>query len=372
MLHVNLRRSLSVTRPLKGVVAKTPFMAPAREAYRVVRGLARLERKKSGGSHHLRMLRRGFFSDKHWRYRDADIHPFLYLSDWAYETRCASLNPLFIREIFRDKEAFWKHLNNEGMDHSAPAHLGVLRGGRFERNVREIDSGRAILTKAIRGSGGAGILFFDDYRSFETAVKSDNIPDSVVQESIAGHEQISQIFPRSLNTMRILAFRGLDGEIVIPAAAQKFGTQSTGRVDNSAAGGLVAEIDVESGTLSPLVTFDKSGRKLLDQHPDTLVSVKGFEIPYWSRSKQLVIELMRVFPTALHVGWDIAITDSGPIVIEANAHPDPVLLQAYSPALLSNSDAVQFYWHRRVIGVRQYRWLISRQRQFLSIPKSTL
>jgi Sugar-transfer associated ATP-grasp len=53
----------------------------------------------------------------------------------------------------------------------------------------------------------------------------------------------------------------------------------------------------------------------------------GFELPMWNAAKSLALEGMKVFPKMGMIGWDIAITDVGPVIVEPNETPDHMLPQ---------------------------------------------
>lgn len=56
------------------------------------------------------------------------------------------------------------------------------------------------------------------------------------------------------------------------------------------------------------------------EHPDTNFRFEEFEVPYAQESKDLCAELSNCLPNRL-IGWDIAITNKEPVVIERNIKP---------------------------------------------------
>ncbi len=51
----------------------------------------------------------------------------------------------------------------------------------------------------------------------------------------------------------------------------------------------------------------------------------GYGMPYWHKTIELVNEMAHLIPTLRYVGWDIAITEAGPELIEANHNADHAL-----------------------------------------------
>ncbi len=54
------------------------------------------------------------------------------------------------------------------------------------------------------------------------------------------------------------------------------------------------------------------------KHPVTGEVIVGFQIPFWNQIIELVKELAYVVPQVRYVGWNIAITEKRPILIEGN------------------------------------------------------
>ena len=69
---------------------------------------------------------------------------------------------------------------------------------------------------------------------------------------------------------------------------------------------------------------DGMGFRKLAHHPGTGVAFDGFSLPFWEEARSLVETAATLFLPMRCIGWDVAITPSGPALIEANmwvAHP---------------------------------------------------
>jgi hypothetical protein len=84
-----------------------------------------------------------------------------------------------------------------------------------------------------------------------------------------------------------------------------------------------AAIDLAHGTLSAM-TGDKAEclSQWHDRHPVTGVAIKGRDVPCWDAVAALAERAHRVTRDRVLVGWDIAITPSGPLLLEGNSYPD--------------------------------------------------
>jgi len=99
-------------------------------------------------------------------------------------------------------------------------------------------------------------------------------------------------------------------------------------VDNfslGATGNLIGYGDREQGVLRGAVTLHESGSGMatIHRHPVTGVSFDGFVVPYWREAIELVSNAQRHFKELRTLGWDVALTDGGPAILEANARWDP-------------------------------------------------
>ena len=80
-------------------------------------------------------------------------------------------------------------------------------------------------------------------------------------------------------------------------------------------GGSAVLIDMETGKL----TGDGVDKKLnWVEYSSTGVKYDGYEVPYWEEIKALCLEAALVNDQIHFVGWDVAITPDGPLLIEGN------------------------------------------------------
>jgi hypothetical protein len=107
-----------------------------------------------------------------------------------------------------------------------------------------------------------------------------------------------------------------------------FGKNRT--VDNLHAGGIGALVDLDSGKLSKSSNLGSDARLgWFSTHPDTGASIEGRVVPFWDDVKQAAVAAHRQFSDRVVVGWDIAVLEDGPILVEGNGNPDLDILQRY-------------------------------------------
>jgi hypothetical protein len=92
-----------------------------------------------------------------------------------------------------------------------------------------------------------------------------------------------------------------------------------------------AAIDLETGQLGQL-TGDKPDSCLAwyDVHPITGARVLGRQIEGWPALRELALRAHRVFRDRIIIGWDLALTTDGPMMIEGNSNMDVSFIQRLS------------------------------------------
>lgn len=123
----------------------------------------------------------------------------------------------------------------------------------------------------------------------------------------------------SVNTVRFMTTLYPDGSAKVIATFVKIGRAGK-CVDNAGGGGNVDVcVDTETGEIKYAIQYDGwRNIKDIEKHPDSGSQLNGVIIENWDAIKAEVIKFQQAFPYCKAAGWDIAITDEGPVVIEVN------------------------------------------------------
>jgi hypothetical protein len=147
-----------------------------------------------------------------------------------------------------------------------------------------------------------------------------------LQETIYQHEKMSQLYPHSINTLRLqTVFNDKKPECFYKIL--RIGAKGN-FVDNWAKGGLIVKIDSDTGNLADKGLFKPGYGQFAVVHPDTNVKLADFNVPYFNEAVEMVEKLHEYFYGVHTIGWDIAITPEGPCVIEGNDNWEITLLQS--------------------------------------------
>lgn len=184
----------------------------------------------------------------------------------------------------------------------------------FSRNIR-------FFIKPHNGCAGIGAKIIDQ-KQYENGKESilQELQGAawVFEELIEQEGSIAQIYPYSINTIRINTVV-TRGAVKILSAAFRMGNNG-GITDNFHQGGIAAPVDISSGIIYGLAT-DRWNRTYT-HHPFSGVKLIGLSLPQWNKVLELAHELVAVVPQVRFVGWDIALTSKGiPVMVEGNVHP---------------------------------------------------
>lgn len=189
----------------------------------------------------------------------------------------------------------------------------------FDKVKEFIEKRDAIVVKPISGLGGGGVRKVEtktikDLKKFYEDLKENNefIEDLVVQ-----NKDWDKLNSGSINTLRVYTY-ALNGKSRILYACARIGSTDA-IVDNFHSGGVGVLVDVEKGCLVGKA-INKANVES-DVTPRTKIKVDGYKIPMWNEVKKLALEAALVNDKVNIVGWDVALSNKGPLLIEGNRGP---------------------------------------------------
>lgn len=205
----------------------------------------------------------------------------------------------------------------------------INRNISFEEFKERFANEKKIVYKPLDGNGGLGICVFaiDDDTVKEVYEKIMGYSRGVVEGFVVQHADISRLTPNSVNTVRVVSVSedvtgSEERKTDVAYVAMRIGSGKS-CVDNFTDGGMVVGVDLEKGEIvTDGVTIDGT---VFTHHPETNTKFRGFKIPYFKETLEMVQEAGKTISG--YVGWDIAITETGPVLIEANIMPGNRILQ---------------------------------------------
>jgi hypothetical protein len=211
----------------------------------------------------------------------------------------AVFNSIFAEYVGRD----WLNLNE-----ATAEDFARFASGRRELIVKPLNS--------INGRGVERLTLTPetDIPALYARLKADGQP--LAEECVCQHPDMARLYPHSVNTLRLVTVAGPDTVHVVYRGVRM---GAGGRVvDNLNFGGMIAVVN-ENGMIFTDAT-DKNN-DVFSAHPDTGVTLKGVRLPFFNEAQEAARRAARLVPGIRYVGWDIAITEKGPVFIEGNHNP---------------------------------------------------
>ena len=209
----------------------------------------------------------------------------------------------------------------------------TMTRGDFEEFCKGLDS---FFYKPEDGDSGVGIkkYYLKDSNLDDLFNTIKNSKAGVLEETIKQHPEMTKLNPDAVSTIRFMVFKTSNGAKILFSSIRTSITKGS-VVDNAGAGGCFANIDISKGEIwknaySECVAFKHFtedmkpliGKDGIEKHPLTGTKFIGFKIPYYNEAKDMVLEMANNidFYNRRLLGFDIAISSNGPLIVEVNAN----------------------------------------------------
>lgn len=315
---------------------------------------------------------KGFMSRSAVLYDLDRTEPSQYVSDLQRVFRNKRMVHARLQEVINNK--LTTHLLLSRMNVPSPVLLGIYSRGwvhyfpaegkaRVKDYIANLPLGKTVFFKVFAGAEGKNIFAIrriDDERvevngASTPLVKAAHVFTSqtrpfIIEAGIEQHEGMNTLFPNSVNTIRALTMPDVNDndEPFIAVAVQRIGCYRSQPSDNWSRGGLSAQINLDSGTLSRATRLpDRNVKEWFDEHPDTGAPITGTVLPLWNETRDLILRAAREMSFLEYIGWDIVIGPDGPLVLEANINTGVNVFQSHKP-LLTDPRVRAYYTSRGV------------------------
>jgi hypothetical protein len=150
--------------------------------------------------------------------------------------------------------------------------------------------------------------------------------DLLLQPMLVNHPAIADLAEESLIALRAITCMDPSGTPIITHAMLRVISKLEPNWHSKRE--HAARIDLHSGRLGQMCNDkDLWPGRWSDDHPVTGARVAGRLLPGWPDVRVLAVGAHQVFADRMLVGWDIALTPSGPVILEGNSYPDVHFLQ---------------------------------------------
>jgi hypothetical protein len=148
-------------------------------------------------------------------------------------------------------------------------------------------------------------------------------PAWVVQERLVNHPDVAGLTgARTLQTLRLVTLVDRHGapELLYGVLRVAFGDGATDNFRGGASGNGLAGVAIADGTLESVKFAAEGGLGFRrgPEIPGTGVRIAGVQLPDWEETVALVLRAATAFLPARSLGWDVALTPDGPVIVEGN------------------------------------------------------
>lgn len=141
--------------------------------------------------------------------------------------------------------------------------------------------------------------------------------DGIVEEYIVQHDTLATLNPSAVSIIRFYTVCAPSGSYLF---APVLTTAITKEISNGCQDALTAMIDIRTGEVIT-DAIDQNNFVEYAEHPVTGVRFKGLKMPYWEETIEMMRRAVPLAKKISNIGWDIAVTANGPLIIEANTIP---------------------------------------------------
>ena len=239
---------------------------------------------------------------------------------------------------FNDKSSFHKFENkvefNKIFDKYLKRNWMMLTPDNYSDFETFFKTNKAIIVKPIDDEGGHGVEKYvyssdiDCKQIYDKLIANNQL---LIEECIKQHPDMNVLYDKSVNTMRMFTFYK-DGKSYFLQAVLKIG--NGGVVDNFSSGGMYTYV---SSTGDVYVEAIDRNDNIYTEHPISKQKIVGFKVPMFNEAVELVKECAKVIPEVAYVGWDVAISENGPVIVEGNCFPG---VYQVKPSLISKKEGL--------------------------------
>lgn len=249
------------------------------------------------------------------------------------------------RRILNDKAAFFRHCQSHGIS-TIPTYFLINKDGTqekllpFQGDLPAAD----LFVKPCYGRGGRGCERWQ-YKGDGLYCDQNGLTHNVaellahlrvlashqpilVQQAMQPHPALDKLSVNVLTSCRMMTVKNEQGGFEATHAVFKSSTKPGAIVDNFHKGGIVSRVDIKTGELGP-ASDAGVGQPCVwyDTHPLTGAQIKGHVLPLWNETVALITRAHAAFPDRITIGWDVAISSQGPVIIEGNVQSGCDMIQ---------------------------------------------
>jgi len=232
--------------------------------------------------------------------------------------------------LLRDKFLFFNYMKSNNLP--VPDVFGFISNDILydaQMNAVEwsaLSEEKEYFIKDIDGECASFVKKIKDYDAFLQIRDEIKKGRYILQRKIEQSSKMNLLNSGSINTLRIVTINK-NGNPYVLTSLLRVGTKKTGNVDNWAAGGIAVGVQ-KDGFLKEFGYFKPHYGTKTNIHPDSKIVLSQFKVPMFDSALKMACRAHKFFYNIRAIGWDIAISENGPVFIEGNDNWEISLMQA--------------------------------------------
>ena len=227
---------------------------------------------------------------------------------------CRTMNKKEASDVFENKLIFSKTFS----EYLGRSYVDLNDG--FDAFVKFCEGKENFFAKQPVSFGGLGVkkvtLDGQDLKTVYGELTENKM--FLCEETITQHEDMNKLCERSVNTIRVCTVVSDSGKAHLIYALLRIGSGKTD-VDNVTSGGMYTLLSKDGEFTHP--AFCDKTVSYYTEHPHNNFPFIGFKVPFFKEAIDLCLKAALVEKRIRYVGWDIAITPEGPVLVEGNSLP---------------------------------------------------
>ncbi|MDD3895625.1 MAG: sugar-transfer associated ATP-grasp domain-containing protein [Bacilli bacterium] len=282
-------------------------------------------------------------------YYDYQEFEFYNLNHQLRKTYLTRVKNNKIIKKYNNQKAFYKldnklEFNKIFKDYIKRDYL-FINNNNYKLFQKFVKKHKEIIVKPIDGEGGYGIQKMNINNKtnlkklFNDLLNNNQV---LIEEYIKQHKKINELYNNSVNTLRLFTFYDGNKTHILNSV---FKLGNGGVIDNFSSGGMYTFVDDNGKIIVPAIDQNDN---IYYIHPQTKKDIVGYVVPMYQEACQLVKQAAILVPEIKYIGWDVAITNKGPLIIEGNCFPGVFQIK---PSL-NNKKAGLIPKYRKVMEIK--------------------
>lgn len=244
-----------------------------------------------------------------------------------------------IRKFDKSKFLYLLEKENQYREYSKFIHrnwLFINKNVSWENLLDFVGKYQEVILKPVSSDCGKGIFKFSKgnrYGELREIFDNWGNVEYIAEEVMHNCPDLDGLNPHSLNTVRVTYVLRKDSVPLIFSVMLRTGAVKGNVTDNWGAGGILMNVDIETGLVSQPGLDEKCNPYLY--HPITGMKLVGFEIPRYREIIEFAKDVAFHNHDVVYGGLDIAVTADGLELIEVNFPPAYIGYQAFGEGALN-------------------------------------